>query len=199
MKHTTEQLIAIAHEYFPRGMSYADPGYLETPEVQRQKAARLPASARFDEWRALLARLRARFPDSGVMNGSPFLQVALATLHDRCFDGRIDVPPRDEDEKQHYLEVYVSFVVPYFIICSRSITFPPDRSAMFGGKHKATFELSADEEPFARAVAEEVAITFPKHEPIPAEVALTVVPDVETASRLLGTATILSCLFSDKW
>lgn len=199
MKHTTEQLIAIAHEYFPRGMSFADPGYLETPEVQRQKAARVPAGARYDEWRALLTRLRARFPDAGVTNGSLFLQVALATLHDRCFDGRINVPPRDEDEKQHYLEFYVSFVVPYYIICSRSITFPPDRSARFGGKHKETFELSADEVPFAKAIAEEIASTFPEHEPIPAEVALTVVPEVETANRLLSTATILSCLFTDKW
>ncbi len=198
MKHTIEQLIAIAHEYFPRGMDYTDPGYLETPEAQRQKAARVPASARYDDWRALLARLQDRLPDTSVTNGSPFLQVASATLHDRCFDGRIDVPPRHENEKQHYLEVYVSFVVPYYIIRSCSITFPAERKAMFGGKHEKTFELSTDELPYAKAIAEEIAITFPEHESIPPEIGLVVVSDVGTANRRLGEATILSCLFSDK-
>jgi hypothetical protein len=198
MRHTTEQLIAIAHEYFPRGMSFTDPGYQETPEVQRQKAARIPASARYAEWQAFLSRLQDRRPDISVTNGSLFLQVALATLHDRCFDGRIDLPSRDENEKQHYLEVYVSYVVPYYIIRSCSITYPPDRNARFGGTHEKTFELSADEVPFAKAIAEEIRITFPEHEPIPPAIGLTIVPDVETGNRLLGEATILSCLFSDK-
>lgn len=198
MKHTTDQLIAIAYEYVPRGLKFTDPAYGETCEVDRQKAARLRASARLGEWRRLLERLQAKFPDSSVINGSPFLQVATATLLDRCFDARIDVPPRHDREKQHYLEVYVSFVVPYYIFRSCAITFPPDPNAMFGGKHTQTFELSADEVPYATAIAEEIALVFPEHEPIPSEAGLTIVPDVETANRSLGDATILSCLFSDK-
>lgn len=129
MRHTIEELRAIAYEYFPRGIPWGDARYAESPEVQRQKAARIPASAKYDAWRAMLDRLRARFPEDrfpGVQieNGCLFLQAANATNDDRGFTGRIWLPPRGPHETSHHLEFVVSFVVPYFAI--RSTHAEPD-------------------------------------------------------------------------
>ena len=51
----------------------------------------------------------------------------------------------------------------------------------------------------ARAIAEEIEVTFPGYQPISPEVGLTVVPDVEAGGKSFGEATIFTCLFSDNW
>jgi hypothetical protein len=205
MRHTTQELLAIAHEYFPRGMQADDPGFPATPHAARQKAACVSASERYDAWFEMLERLRTRFPkeqfpDLRVEDGSPFLRVATAEpLLDRCFTGRLWLPTRGPNERHHYLELLVSFVVPYYIVCSYTIGFPPDRSAMFGGEHTTRFDFSGDERPFAEALKQEIATTFPDHEPIPPDVGLTVVPDVQAGNKWFGEATIFTCLFSHSW
>ncbi len=62
-----------------------------------------------------------------------------------------------------------------------------------------SFTLSPDEEPFANAISEEIETTFPGYEPIPPEVGLTVIPDVQAGGKWFGEATIFTCLFSDNW
>src|SRR4051794_35114057 len=97
MKHTVEELLAIAYEYFPRGMQTDDPRFPETPEAARQRAARVPASEHYDAWREMLERLRRRFPEEGCQGFSvedrcPFLKVAtVQPLLDQARD-RNDVP-----------------------------------------------------------------------------------------------------------
>lgn len=205
MRHSTNEMIAIAHTYFPRGMRSDDPRYEHTPEVLRQRAVRAPVTGRYEEWRGMLQRLASRFPketfpDLHVENDSLFLQAATAgTPWDRCFTGQIWLPVREEKERRHFLEFLVSFVVPYYVTYSVSIRSPPDPALMFGGEHKRSFELSPDEVPFADAIAEEVNATFPGYDALPSEVGLTVVPDVQAGNRVFGDAPILTCLFSDKW
>lgn len=60
-----------------------------------------------------------------------------------------------------------------------------------------SFAFSADEQPFVRAIKEEIETTFPGHEPMLPEVGLTVVPDVQAGARWFGESTIFTCLFSD--
>lgn len=205
MRHTAEELLAIAYLYFPRGMQTDDPRYADTPEVARQKAARIPVSDRYNAWRQMLERLRRRFPPDQfpgfrVDDGCPFLAVATAEpLLDRCYTGSLWPPVRSPRERHHSLEFLVSFVVPYYTIASYVIGFPPDPGAIFGGEHTRTFDLSTDELPFARAIAEEIRTTFPDHEPILPEVGLTVVPDVQAGNKGFGETTIFTCLFSHSW
>ncbi len=121
MKHSIEELIALAHTYFPKGMTPSDPGYAQTREVRNQREPRVPASAKYDTWRAMLARLDARFPRDrfpGVTlaNHSLFLQVATASTSDRCFTGTFWLPPQSVEERDRELSFFVSFVVPYYVI-----------------------------------------------------------------------------------
>ena len=237
MNHTVVDLVAKAHEYFPRGIPSVDPRYGQSPEVLRQKAVRVPVSALYDPWRAMLDRLRLRFPEARVPavhveNACYFLQVATATNHDRCFTGQIWLPARSPLETHHKLEFLVSFVVPYYVLQSSHFeddletpevpaaqrgriviegdtmyVFPPDPNAVDDEpketkrrrKEVRSFTLSSDEDAFARAIAEEIEVTFPGYQPISPEVGLTVVPDVEAGGKSFGEATIFTCLFSDNW
>ncbi len=61
----------------------------------------------------------------------------------------------------------------------------------------SSFEISPADEPFAKAIAEEIEATFPGHEPMPPEVGLTIVPDVVAGRGWFGEATLFGCLFSD--
>lgn len=235
MTHSTTELIRIAHEYFPLGLEQGNPQWEQTREAQRQKAARVPASAAYDTWRGLLSRLSIRFasersPDIEVVNHSLFLQSPVAAWRsDRCFTGALCLPARSPKETHHQLDFVVSFVVPYYALRSSHFeddptplrppsqrgrlvfqgdtcyVSPPDPNAEEDPNEKArfrkvhSFELSADEDLFARGITEEIEATFPGHKPIWPEVGLTVVPEVEAGNKAFGEATIFTCLFSDDW
>ncbi|MEZ4302183.1 MAG: hypothetical protein R3B70_45065 [Polyangiaceae bacterium] len=160
MKHSIAELIDIVYSYFPRGLRGDEPHYRQTPEYLRRMEARIPASTRFGDWCAMLARLRARFPQGlreiGVQNGSPFLASPGAATLDQCFTGALWLPPRDSRESHHELELLVSFVVPYFVIYS-SCVVPLARS--FGSRDaepRISFDLTPDEVPFVGAITEEI-------------------------------------------
>ncbi len=205
MNHSTEELLVAAYHYFPRGIPDRDPRYAASREVQRQMDARVAASSRYETWRAMLDRLQARFPQDRfpgllVVNRSLFLKSATAApQRDRCFTGELSLPVRTPEEKEHHLEFLISFVVPYYTLCSVSHGPATRPSGEPDLDIQRSFDLSAEELPFAAAIREEVEATFPGHEPIAPEVGLTVVPDVVTGSKWFGDATIFTCLFSDGW
>lgn len=193
MKHTTEQLIAIAHQYFPRGMEELAPDYDQTPEIQRQRVARMHASAHYDAYRTVLRRIEERFPGVAVENRSYALQSPAGSGLDRCFDGLLDLPLRRSEERRHSLQFLISFVVPYYVIYSlHGVPCGP-----MTPKRARSFELSSDELPFAKAIAEEIEAAFPGHERMPEDIATTVVPEVTVHPAAL--AMIIACLFSDDW
>lgn len=193
MRHTTKELMAIAHEYFPKGMTRDDPGYDRTPEVQRQTAARAEASARYDAFRSVLRRLEERFPGTVVENRSHALRSPTGDGLDRCFDALVDLPLRRPEERRHSLQLLISFVVPYYVI--GSLHGVPDSTDY--PRLLRSLILIPDEALVAKAIAEEIEAAFPGHESMPPEVAGTVVPEVSVhpgcPSRLIG------CLFSDDW
>jgi hypothetical protein len=193
MRHTPEELIAITLQYFPKGMDPDEPGYQQTPEVQRQTTARARASAQYDAFRAVLRRLAARFPGMGIENRSYSLQSPTGSGPDRCFDGLLDLPLRQPEERRRSLQFLISFVVPYYVICS--LHGVPDGSPY--PKLARSLEIASDEEPFVKAIAEEIETAFPGYEPMPAEVANMVVPEVLAGPG--RPATITGCLFSDDW
>lgn len=204
MRHTTKELVDIVHQYFPRWMENNDRDYEQSPELQRQMAARVPASQQYPAWKAMLQRLRDRFPEDRcpgveIHNHSYFLQVPAANTCDRCFTGQLWLPARNEEEQSHKLELLVSFVVPYYTIRSEYHVPTPLPGGKLDVEIRTTFDFSPDEVPFATAMVEEILRTFPGHEAMAPEVGQTIVPDVMTTLRGFGEATIFTCLFSDKW
>lgn len=204
MSHTTSELVAIAHQYFPRGRRRRDPGYEHTPEYRRQMEARVPASMRFRDWWALLLRIQARFrpeqhPSISIENGSLFLASPHASTLDRCFTGTLTIPVRGPWEMHHEIEFLVSFVVPCYTIYSRSYTYLEEPIGTRKTEPRVSFMFTADELPFIEAIEREIRTDFPDHELLPPEAGTTLVPEVETDNDPYGEATIFGCLFSDKW
>ena len=66
------------------------------------------------------------------------------------------------------------------------------------GVRVIAFEPSPDEQPYAAALAREIAATF-GCEPMPPEVGEIIVPDASTNLRGLGEARLYDCLLSDSW
>jgi len=204
VKPSTEELIAAAYRYFPRGVSDDDPQYRQTREWLCRERARVRASADYEVWRTMLRRLQARFPIEPplgrmVENRSLFMQSPTAGPAERCFMGALWLPVREPGEEQHELGFVVSFVVPYYVVySSRTVRLAPP-IGLRDSKRELSFELSACELAFATGIVEEIAGSFPGHGPMPPEVGNTIVPDVCTDLRAPGEATLFDCLFSDSW
>jgi hypothetical protein len=204
MKHTIPELIAIAYRYFPRGKRRSDPEYKHTPEFARQMEARVPASARFRDWRALLHRIQERFPperfpDLNVENGSLFLQLPDASTIDRCFTGTITIPVHGLWEESAKIEFLVSFVVPYYTIYRSSLYYVEGLTGPQELEGRFSFDFTAEEAPLVEAIEQEIRADFPDHELMPPQVGTTLVPEVEGGNELYGRATIFGCLLSDEW
>jgi hypothetical protein len=221
----TDELIAIAHHYYPRGCGYDDSK--ETEEHRRLVEARKLAGTGTDRdrWRTLLDRLGAKFPGNGVQNRSIHLEMGSL---DACYSGAIHLPHL-ADEHSHAVGFLVSFVVPYYIVYSdrvvddldalkayresASSTFvsvyvgdkleflPAEEAPGFRKKFRRrvlSFEFSPDEQPFAAWIAREIETTFGA-ERMPPEVGQVRVPNISTNLRSLGEAKLYDCLFSDSW
>jgi hypothetical protein len=202
MKHSVEELTTIAYQYFPRQMWNTEPEYVETEEYRRRFAARATAGADTNVWRAMLRRIGARFPEErypDVMaeDRSIFLRSPTTGPGDRSLCGVLWLPVRGPHEKLHELTFFVSFVVPYYFVCSGRAIYieppTPDRNCKF----TTSFELSPDELPFAKGIVEEIEATYPGHEPMPPEVGQVIVPEASDL-RGFGETTLYDCLFTDQ-
>lgn len=199
IKHSVTELIAIAYQYFaaeplPEGMKYQ-----QTTDYLRRQEAHDRASAEYGRWRELLIRLgvafrKEQFPDVAVENRSSFLPSPGGTPWDRCFSAWLWLPPRHPDETHHRLGFLASVVVPYYVIYSVHRD-----SGTAGGESEISFELSPDEEPFARQIAMEIEATFPEQEVMPSEVGEVVVPGLTEHWWCPGEGRIFDCLFTETW
>lgn len=217
MKHTAQQLIEIAYQYFPRLPPY-DPLYDRTLEAGRQREAHERLRAQYDVWAALLARIGARFPaeqcpEVGLQNLSVHVQAGETAFQDRCFAAYLWLPARVTEEEQHHLTFQVSAIVPCYSISSASVRHVEGALEAVGrhivmqgralvdddARHICeTYDLTPDELPFAAAVAEEIVAFFPGYELMPPSIGKTVVQDIFVgSSRLPGQATLFDCLFSE--
>lgn len=206
MKHTEQQLIDIAHLYFPQ-LPVTAPGHEQTPEAQRRQGALAVGRAQYPTWVAMLRRIEARFPEGehpgvSVQNLSMGLLAAGSMVDDLCYSAYLWLPLREAAETSHCLTFRVSFVVPYHSIRSESLVRSRMYYARSGGDdvdRQETFDLAPEEQPYAAVLDEEIAAAYPGHERMPADVGQTVVPGVQVGSRMAGGATLFDCLFSSCW
>ena len=192
MKDSIPELIEVARQYFPEG--HWPEGYEASIEYRRRTDAHLRASTEYGSWRAMVRRLRERFPNVEIRNESIRFEATESTPVDRCFAGAIELPPRTVQEQNHRLGFRVSFVVPYyFVYSSHQLTGTSDFD------FRTRFDFTADEADFVTSIEQEIKSTFPLHAKMEPSIGMVIVPDVATTIRLPGEATIYDCLFSDHW
>jgi hypothetical protein len=199
MKHSMDELFREVYRYYPRNGVFPATGAHETPEHRNRVEAAVQASAGYETWRAMLRRLHARFPEDrfpGVVleNRVPFLKPPVTSSSSRSFHASFWLPPR-AGESMHWLAFFVSFVVPYHVVYSLHTSQDPA-----GKGDQVSFEPSPDEQPFAAAIHEEIERTYPGHAPMPPEIGMTVVPEIEAYGHGPGEkATLYDCLFDEVW
>ncbi len=188
MSHSVAKLIELCYRYYPRSLSDDDPRYKDTEEHRCLVAARRTAGANEEErWRPMLRRINARFPSPGVQNLSLHLPTGSC---DGGYSGRLWLHALRPEGSADSLEFHVSFLAPYYFLFS-------SRLPEGGQRYEQQVALLPKEEPYARAVVEEIEATFPGYEPMPPEVGNVVVPDVVAGNKGMGEATLYHCLFTD--
>jgi hypothetical protein len=221
VRHTTDELVDIAHAHYPRGLATWDAGYMESEETKRLSAARRQAGANRQPWRGLLSRLGAQFPGCAVLDRS--LHLPTGSM-DAGYSGALDLPRRGRKEYGHGLTFLVSFIAPYYFICSHRVVDDPEKLAQLAREQtfefvngvevppavtmrrlkkrarrsEISFDFSADERPCSEWLARDIEATF-GCERMPPEVGNIIVPDVSTDGRNIGEARLYDCLFSDRW
>jgi hypothetical protein len=219
---STDDLIAIVHSHYPRGIESTDPRYGETEETARLAAARRRAGTDRKAWRAVLAQIDAQFPKAIVDRS---LHLGTGKL-DAGYAGTLHLPA-GPGERVHGLGFVVSFLAPYYVVYSSRIIVtqrPTDGrvECVFVGdtchivpaevvkpelrtqfvddvRQEIAFDLSPDEAPYADAIERAIAAGFDGYTAIPRQLGELVVPDVATPSSPLGAARIYDCLFADDW
>jgi hypothetical protein len=132
MKHTTEEFFAIARRYYPSGIESHDPRYKESEEHARLVTARRGAGARRDVWRAMLDRLSKQFPDRDVYDD--VLACPPEWLR-AGYEGSIFLPEAT-GEHGHTVAFMVSFLAPYYLVCSTRTVDDPEAEAARRAKHE---------------------------------------------------------------
>ena len=125
MKHSLDDLLVTVYRHYPRGVLRDDSRYATSEEHLRLVAARRNAGAEVTRWRAMLRRLREKFPDHGVHDLSVHL---LTGEHDACYSGAISLPTAP-GEHFHSVDFLVSFLVPCYVVYSARVVHDPERAA----------------------------------------------------------------------
>lgn len=203
MKHTIEELRAVAYHYFTRGGWSGEPDYAQTADFARQQEVHVRGSAGYGVWSAMLDRVAARYcstqaADLMIENLSLFLQSPTTTPFDRCFTGALWLPVRGVEEKHHALGFSVSFVVPYYVIYSACQIYLDEPVGERESRREICFRLSPDELPYARGIAEEIEASYPDHAPMPPEIGKVILPDLNVLHDF-GEVTLHDCLFTSNW
>jgi hypothetical protein len=206
MKYSIDELVALARYYQP-----AAPWFEElkgTEHLERRLAANERATAKYDDWRAMLRRIQAQLPECLVSNLSTYLQARSGC--DGPFWGVLELPTLPPEIGIHELVFFVSTLAPYYVIYCQmhfyvsgsapklsedsDVHAPENRRIC----HAKSFEPTPEEEPHVRVLAAEIERTF-GYEALPPEIGQEIVPDVVTATSLLGETTIYDCLFMGPW
>jgi hypothetical protein len=196
MTQSLDELLSVVYRYYPRRRDDDDAGYKDTEEHRRLVQARIQAGAEGNPWRnVLLPRIHARFPGHMVQDGSLHLPLGH---HDAGYTGWFWLPPRRPQEKNHVIGFLISFLAPYYVVYS-SVHVRVPSGAPRDWEQEIRFTFSPDEEPYARAITEELLSVFPDREQMPPEVGNIIVPDVVAGNQFMGETTLFHCLFTDAW
>jgi hypothetical protein len=194
MKHSTDELFALIHRYYPRGLRRYDPAIPSTEEYRRRIGARRAALAEYPRFRALLARLRARFP--GCLVEDQGLYHPLGNF-DACHSGKLVLPTLTPQQGQHALYFWSSFLAPYYLLSSERILYVPrgDERGGYREEKETRYDLTAEEQPYAQAIVAEIKGTF-GGEPLPPSVGQSIVPEIAIVHADIGHVKVLQALFA---
>jgi len=205
LKHSFEDLLKVVYQYYPRASLSTDPegaDFWQTEEHRRLVDARIRAGTEDGPWRAMLDRLRARFPNA-VENRSVQLQTGG---YDGAYTGILTLPT--VAPLLHTLTFMVSFLAPYYIIYGARWVAPPpteddaeeEQEVEVGETPESErieerFELTDEEAPYAQAISTEIEATFGA-QPIPPAMGRRIVPDASRDGAVWGTAPLFHYLFA---
>ncbi|WP_438032763.1 hypothetical protein [Sorangium sp. So ce204] len=227
MKCSAKELLDVVYKYYPRGIDLVDEvdvqRYKESEEYARIVQARRRAAAD-ERWPALLRRIEERFPDTIVMNDSFHLPTGAL---DASYSFSVSLPnTTDSRTLWFHVSFLVPYYLVYSWRLVRFVRRPEKFRFVFGGVnffvsrspldpelvsdlrdeklHSVTFseayvsfDLLADELPYAEWIARDVEMSF-GCERMPPEIGTILVPDVAVNLRNLGEATLYDCLFADR-
>jgi hypothetical protein len=214
IKPSHEDLLKVVYQYYPRapmGPDHIFEGFGETEEHRRLVAARIRAGTENGKWRAMLDRLRARFPECEVEDRAYYLATGG---YDAAYAAKLVLPTLPPNVGQHAVGFLVSFLVPYYVIYRLRWRYLPEaaptqneeasKEAQEGPlrprsttEEELNFELT-EEQTYKRGIAEEIEATF-GFAPMPPALGRVIVPDAWISQYDCGTATIFDCLFTDHW
>jgi hypothetical protein len=226
MKHTLEELLNIVYQYYPRDLGGDGPLEArqreETEEHARLVTARRRA-AEDERWRTLQHRISERFPEVSLMNHSLHLP---AGGHDGCYSFALFLPNATHGRTLWFhISFLAPYYVTHswylaetvkkganFGVTLHDVFFMLKRDDVGPGlvldpqellsrsvtvkRAQLSFDLSADELPYAQWIAREIEETF-GCEPMPPELGTVLVPDVSLSRRAPEGARLYDCLFSD--
>lgn len=163
---------------------------------RRSGRARREAIAEYDRFLALLKCLRLGFPSSPLVEDQGLYHPE--GNFDACFSGKLVLPTLAPQQGQHALYFYSSFLAPYYLLFSRRAVLLPRTQDVRGGydrTEETRFDLTAEEQPYAKAIIDEIEATF-GGDPLPPAVGRVIVPDLAVLHRTFGDVTINQCLFA---
>jgi hypothetical protein len=184
--------ISIVHRYYPIGLLISDPGYAQSEQHRSLVAARLAAGDNRAPWIDMLERMGAQFPNESMSDKSVRLKTGR---HDACYAGAIHLPPYP-GEHHRCIGFMFSILVPCFVVYGSRIVDDPTPLAIVPRRQIMSLELAQDELPIGAWIAREAEGRL---EFMPEAIGRMIVPDVETAYKELGEATIYDCLLSSDW
>ncbi|WP_437618779.1 hypothetical protein [Sorangium sp. So ce1151] len=227
MKHSTKELLDVVYKHYPHGIDLVDEAdiqrYKESEEYARIVSARRRAAAD-ERWPALLRRIEERFPSSIVMNDS--LHLPTGSL-DGSYSFSVSLPSTtDSRTLWFHVSFLVPYYLVYSWRLVRFVRRPEkfrfvlgDVNFFVSGSPRdpelvsdvnderlnsvtfeeayVSFDLSADELPYAEWIASDIEATF-GCERMPPEIGTILVPDVAVNLRNLGEATLYDCLFTER-
>lgn len=196
MKPTVNEAFDVVYRFYPRGVWPDGAGYDQTDERRRQQEAVQQAVAGYDRWRSMLDPLRVRFPVCTVRDRALSL---LAGSFLAAYSAEIDLPLVEPSKGVHSLGFHVSILAPYYVIyISRTFLLDDHPTGDKATLPAVRLEIVAEEEPYARELAQEIEATYGYASMAP-EIGRVIVPDVATCFRRMGEARIYDCLLSDDW
>jgi hypothetical protein len=191
MKHSIDDILSLLYRYYPRGIERYDPAIPSTEEYRRRIDVRRGAVAKYGRFRALLGRLRARFPGCLVEDQGLYHPEGN---FDACHSGKLVLPTLPPQRGQHALYFYSSFLAPYYLLSSERLLYIASPGNV-ETKKEARYELTEEEQPYAQAIVTEIESTF-GGEPMPPAIGEIIVPDLAVLHQTFGYVTIFQCLFA---
>lgn len=193
MGNSITDWINLARQFYPCGLYRSDEAYPGTEEYLRRIEARRKALVDGHRWLAMIRALRAAFPDCLA------LDLGLYNPHgqlEAAFSAKLVLPILDLHLGQHAVHFAVSFLGPCYSITRSRVLYVKEEEGGYTEVPDPGTEITAVEEPYARAIAAAIESTYPGHEPLPADIAKTRVTDVSPRDKSLGCATLADCFFS---